>query len=733
MFPFFVHAQAPAPAAVKNKGKRPKVGLVLSGGGAKGFAYIGLFKVLKEVGLHIDYVAGTSIGSIMAGFYAAGYDPDTLTAIVRAQDWDKVMSDDVDRKYVPFIDKEMGNKLVIALPIDKEKRAVSLMSSLSEGQNVDLLLNRFFASNYKTRDFSKLPVPFFCIATDLFTGNAVLLDTGSMVHAIRASMSIPGYFNPVKYGDKYLVDGGVVNNFPVMDMKNKGVSFVIGGDVQMGLAHDIKQLSTVTDVIMQITGYHAERANKINLANTDLYIHFDMGSYNMMSFNDYDSIIAIGERTARAHYDELKALADSLNELKYVPVNEFNGKPLDSVFVSSIEIVGNKKVPAKYFHNLFASVKGEKISVDKLESIVNQMFGSGFFKHVKYELQDVGDDKVNVVIHVKETGVGELAAGIHYDTDYGGALLVNAMFRNVLIRGSKMYLNMQLGNSNRLRSMFVMDRGPKPGFGVATDFYGFDFGDYDGDIQSNELSFTNYKFSAFASNTFLNQYNLRFGVDYEYFAMNQNVYDSLYEPFTGFNSYLTLFGEFNFDTRDRASYATKGTLFKSRVEYILPLSKNWSSEVFDNATILFVNFEGNIAVDKKRKLVFRPGLFAGYTFNKKMPPFNHFFGIGGFNNFQFEDNIVPFAGTKFIQEFGHVTGIGRLRLQYNIYKKLYLIGRTDFGVIAWDFDDLMDDTEIMAGYAITAAYDSFIGPIEITAMGSNVSGLAGFVTLGFWF
>jgi NTE family protein len=105
IFPFFVHAQTPAPAPVKKKGKRPKVGLVLSGGGAKGFAYIGLFKVLKEVGLHIDYVAGTSIGSIMAGFYAAGYDPDTLTAIVRAQDWDKVMSDNVDRKYISLLIK----------------------------------------------------------------------------------------------------------------------------------------------------------------------------------------------------------------------------------------------------------------------------------------------------------------------------------------------------------------------------------------------------------------------------------------------------------------------------------------------------------------------------------------------------------------------------------------------------------------------------------------------------
>jgi len=214
IIPLFVNAQVSSQP--KKKGKRPKVGLVLSGGGAKGFAYIGLFKVLKEVGLHIDYVAGTSIGSIMAGFYAAGYDPDSLPGIVSSQDWDAVMKDGIDRKYVSYVDKELGSKLVITLPIEKGGKGVSLMSSLSEGQNVDLLLNRFFGSQYKVRDFSKLPVPFFCVATDLFTGNAVILDTGNLVQAIRASMSIPGYFNPVHMGDKYLVDGGVVNNYRVM-------------------------------------------------------------------------------------------------------------------------------------------------------------------------------------------------------------------------------------------------------------------------------------------------------------------------------------------------------------------------------------------------------------------------------------------------------------------------------------------------------------------------------------
>jgi len=727
------------PAEQPKKSKRPKVGLVLSGGGAKGFAYIGLFRVLKEVGLHIDYVAGTSIGSIMAGFYAAGYDPDSLPEIVRSQDWDAVMRDGIERKYIPYIDKEMGNKLVITLPISKANKGVSLMSSLSEGQNVDLLLNRFFGGYYEIDDFSKLPVPFFCIATDLFTGEAVVLDSGSMVQSIRASMSIPGYFNPVKIGNKYLVDGGVVNNYPVKLIKERGVDFAIGGDIQSGLSHDIKDLSTVTDVIMQVTGYHAVRATKEGMENTDLYIHFDMGPYDMMSFSSYDSIMAIGERTARAHYDELKALADSLNAIEFVPGNEFNGHALDSINVNDILVVGNRKVPLKYFNNLVKSIREEKISTERMESIINHMFGSGFFKHVNYKLIDAGDGKANVVIHVEETDLGELAVGVHYDTDYGGALLANAMFRNILIKGSKMYLNLQVGSNNRLRTMFVMDRGPKPGFGLATDFYEFKFGyfydPYGNEFKSkqNDFRFTNYKFSAFASNTFINQYNLKLGADYELFSLGQNIADSVVEQFTGFNSYFTLFGEFKFDTRNKTVYSTKGSVFKGRLEYVIPLSSNWSQEVFQNATVFYLMYDGNFAIGKQKRLVFQPGFYMGAALRDKKPPFQHFFGLGGVSNFQFQDNLIPFVGTQFIQKWGLYTAVGRLKLQYNVYKKLYVILRDDFGMMSDVVDELFDDKSFMNGYGLTLAYDSFIGPVELTGMQSNIAGPSLFLSVGFWF
>ncbi len=737
IIPLFTFSQAPAQP--KKKGKRPKVGLVLSGGGAKGFAYIGLFKVLKEVGLHIDYVAGTSIGSIMAGFYAAGYDPDSLPGIVSSQDWDAVMKDGINRKYISYVDKELGSKLIVTLPIEKGGKGVSLMSSLSEGQNVDLLLNRFFGSQYKIRDFSKLPVPFFCVATDLFTGDAVVLDTGNMVQAIRASMSIPGYFNPVHIGDKYLVDGGVVNNYPVLDIKKRGVSYVVGGDVQQGLAHDIKKLNTVTDVIMQITGYHALKASEEGIANTDLYIHFDMGPYDMMSFNDYDSIMAIGERTARAHYDELKALADSLNAIEYVPGNKFDGHPLDSIYVNSVIVTGNKKVPLKYFHNMLRKIKKHKVSISEIEDVVNHMYGSGFFKHVTYQLDDAGNDEVDVVLSVDETGTGELSAGVHFDSDYQGALMVNAMFRNLLIHGSKLFVNLQLGNSLRLRTLWIMDRGPKPGFGLASDFYQFKFGyyydEYGNDTikKLNELTFTNYKFSAFANSTFLNEYNLRVGADLEFFSLGQNIYNPDYEAFTGFNTYFTLFGEFSFDTRDKRVYPTRGSRLKGRLEYVSSLSDNWSKNLFANSAIFYIDFKGNISLDKQKRFVLQPGVFVGAVLQNNQPPYQHTFGMGGVNNFQFQDNIVPFVGTKFIQLWGYYAGVGRMKLQYNFYKKLYVILRDDFGLMSEDLEGTLEAHNYINGYGLTLAYDSFIGPIEVTGMSSNIAGPSVFFSVGFWF
>ncbi|MEI7982891.1 MAG: patatin-like phospholipase family protein, partial [Bacteroidota bacterium] len=227
-FSLFLHKNIFAQESIPLKrSARPSVGLVFSGGGAKGFAYVGLLKVFQEAGLPIDYIGGSSIGSIVGGLYALGYHPDSIAKMIRSQKWDDLLKDKTERKYIAYEEKEYGEKTIISLPVKKKKLSVS--SSMYQGQEIDLLLNYYFSPAYRIHDFNKLPTPFLCIGTDLFTGEEVVLNKGYLPMAIRASMSIPGYFSPVDYMGKYLVDGGVVNNYPAREVREMGAKIIVGG------------------------------------------------------------------------------------------------------------------------------------------------------------------------------------------------------------------------------------------------------------------------------------------------------------------------------------------------------------------------------------------------------------------------------------------------------------------------------------------------------------------------
>jgi outer membrane protein assembly factor BamA len=194
------------------------------------------------------------------------------------------------------------------------------------------------------------------------------------------------------------------------------------------------------------------------------------------------------------------------------------------------------------------------------------------------------------------------------------------------------------------------------------------------------------------------------------------------------------------DTRDRAYFSTKGSKLNIRAEYVIPVSQNWTSNLFKNATIIYGSWSGNLPFGKRKKFVFQPGAFAGFTLNAKnidLPPINHWFGLGGLNNFNYQDNIVPFMGTKFIQAWGLHSVVARLGLQYNVYKKLYLTFRDDMGTI-WGLEDNTANADnieldIINGFGLSVGYDSFIGPAELTFMGSNVYGFSVFLSVGFWF
>ena len=709
---------------------RPKVGLVLSGGGAKGFAYIGLLKVLQEVNLHIDYIGGTSIGSIIAALYAVGYSPDTIAAVVRKQDWDALLTDKIPRKYVDFETKSFEEKQVISLPISK--KSVGLKEALFEGQQVNLMLNHEMNTAYNVRDFSKLPIPFLCIGTDLLTGKAIELKSGYLPMAVRASMSIPGYFTPTYYDGKYLVDGGVVNNFPVVNVKKEGAQFIIGGNVQQGLTKDIKKLNTFTKILDQVISFNRVAANKKAYKNTDLLINIPM-NYGMMDFTSYDSIMAIGERVARAHYAELKALADSLNAIKFIPANACHAKPLDSIFINDIEINGLTHLKPEFVSRFFKVLVHKKIGIHELEDKITYAYGSGYFEHVFYELQGQ-NDSARLILNMKEKSMGTVWASVHYDNLYSASILTGVTLRN-LLPGTRLLMDAVVGPNPRGRFLFLVGNGRSVGFGTEIDMYHFGFDSYEGEVKTDKINFTNFSGSAFLNATVKNTYNFRAGFTYKYlkFSMEYDTTD-LAELINNFNSYGNLFFSFRSDTYDNRNFPTKGNRTVLMAKYAFPLSDGWVKEVFSPALTTYLKFDKAFSISKK--FVFQPGIFLGATIIKsgESPVFQNYFAFGGLMTTNYIETYQDFTGVKFSQQGGLYAAALKLKLRVHFANKHYLTLRGDVGSTTLALKDLFGKGNVLIGYGMTYSYDSFIGPMELTLMSSNqMDRLQAFLNIGYWF
>ncbi len=451
-----------------------------------------------------------------------------------------------------------------------------------------------------------------------------------------------------------------------------------------------------------------------------------------MDFDDYDSILAYGDRVAREHYDELKKLADSLNAIENVPVREYNARPLEEISIRDVEYQGNEKMSRIYLDNYFSRFRNETVKIELIEEMVSRVYGTRFFEYVFYEFRPTDDGRADLIIKMEEGAPGYLTASLHYDNDYQGSIMLNGVFRNVLGNRSKLFTSIILGVNPRVKMLYYISNGPKPGPGIELDFYSFKFNLYEGNKKINTIRFRNNKVKAFASSVLKNLYSFRVGLEYEYFSLKPDIEDSLISAFTDFTSYMNAFVSFRADTRDRPHFSTTGVNSELIVSYIMPLGNDWSGQIFTNSLVFFLKYDQDISLSKR--LVLKPGIFLGGTLKQDVPPIHHWFGIGGLTPINYLDNFVYFTGLKFVQSYGLYAGIGRLRLQYNPFKNIFFTASSDFGANEIELHDLMEAKNFMIGYGLTTGYKSFIGPIKLTLMGSNMnSGLGLFVSLGFDF
>ncbi len=446
---------------------RPKVGLALSGGGAKGLAHIGVLKVLEEKGIAVDCIAGTSMGAVIGGLYAVGYDAERLDAIARSVNWNDLLLDPVPRRALSMPEKEEDGKIMGFFPISG--RRIELPSGLIPGQKLLALLNRLTWSVHEIPDFSLFPIPFLCVAADIGTGEAVVLKSGHLPAAIRASMAIPTAFTPVELDGRLLVDGGIVHNFPVSDARDMGADIVIGVDVHTprnppdATGWDMTRIVNQAVSLVNVTTVAEQRRQ------CDILIDPDLEGYHLLSFNDVDSLIAIGERAARRVSGRLDSLAERLAACGPAPERPSAPSAGRRAHVTSLRVEGLRHVARKVVVGRLMLNLPAHLTADDIDAAVEKVYGSGFFKRVSYRLKERTSGS-QLVIEVSERSLDEIRFGLRYDSDNETALLFNLTLRNKLGPGSRQLFDARLGRHVGFRAAFFTDIGWDPGLTFGSEY-----------------------------------------------------------------------------------------------------------------------------------------------------------------------------------------------------------------------------------------------------------------------
>jgi NTE family protein len=446
--------------------KRPSVGLVLSGGGAHGIAHLGVIKVMEEAGLRPDYITGVSMGSIIGGLYSLGYSADSLYKLLKMANWKAILSNRIPENKVIFLEKAHFYHSIISLPLSSKK--VKLPSGLLNGQQFENTLSFYAWPAADINDFSRLPIPFMCLATDIITFKKVDLKTGYLADAIRASSSVPSIFTPVKIDNLLLLDGGLIRNFAVSEIKEMGADIIIGSYTGFhALGED--ELQSVSGIAKQIGLFRSLDDFEKQKGLVDVLIKPETGRFSISEFDNVDSLVQKGYEAAFPYKKYFIKLADSLNRIStQKPIEDILNKK-DYTF-NRIEITGNKIYPDIQILGVLDIEPGEKVDKYLLRDRIELLYGKAWFEKVKYRIVP-RNDSLLLVIDCIEKPRAMFYGSVHYDNSILTGLILELSMKNLLTQRSVINLNSFIGQYYRFEfnNIQFIDKNQK--FGLSANFY----------------------------------------------------------------------------------------------------------------------------------------------------------------------------------------------------------------------------------------------------------------------
>ena len=746
---------------------RKRVAVVLSGGGAKGMAHIGVLKVLERAGIPVDIITGTSMGSIIGGLYAIGYNANALDSMVRVQDWSYVITDKEDLRNQSLDDRKKQNTYIYSTGLSIGKRS-NQAGGFIKGKNLAELFQQLCVGFTDSLDFTNdLPIPFACVATNIIDNSEVDFHSGRLPQAMRASMAIPAAFSPVRIGDKVLVDGGLKNNYPADIARQMGADIILGVTVQ-GAPKIAEELGGTMSILSQIIDVNCKNKLEENLAITDLHLQVDTKGYGSASFSQsaIDTLIRRGEEEAMRHWDDIMALKrrigvpDSYKHPKLYPlrpkvmtekhyitnITYENMTPQAEHFlrekfhldrIDSIDATLAQELTTSMRVDLFYQTAECRFVPEKLKKNQPRTRIHGIWNQVVKEWDEA--DGVHVFLSAGNRKSARLHLGARYDTEEYVAMQLglDIPFKTAIPMNAD--ITLRLGKRMMARGELTIHPLSITRPTLSYTFYRNDVdiffkGDRDYNIQYNQ-----FQAEFIPINHDLRHFNIQYGVRWDYMHYRNKLgSESSMQVDLKNEHFISYHARINYNSEDNWYFPTRGARFKAGYAYVtndFAQLKERDAEgktIGKKAGMSEVNANWRMSFPIGYYFTLQPMLYGRLLFGTIIPPvFGNTIGGNWFGHYV--EQQMPFAGIGNMEYIDHQFVAAQLQAQGRLTENNYVLARV---AVAQQGDHLSDlfDHRILIGGQLAYYYNTIVGPVGATLGYSNhTKKLYFFLNLGYVF
>ena len=763
---------------------RPKVGLVLSGGGAKGAAHIGVLKYIEEAGIPIDYIAGTSMGSIVGGMYALGYSSEEILDIISSVDWNRLISNEVDRKKKSFNQKSEKNAQILTVPFsfnsqqeDLQSRSFrnSLPKGLVSGDNLINLFNSLSVGYSDSLSFADLPIPFVCIATNMVSGEADVLDRGEFTKSLRASMAIPIMFDPIEMNETLYVDGGLTTNFPVEQCKAMGADYIIGVSMSPGLEESPEKLSSILSQVKQLKEIITDKNFDQYHQLCDIFISPDLKGVGMLSF-DAESVARVTQSgyeaamAQQAEFDALKAKVFANKEAASAPKTSKPNKAINilenEVLISKIELVGVGKDIERWMRRACTVRVGDFAGKDDIDETVSIYYGTGSYESISYTLHNDAATQDGYILRFNfvEKPPHAVGLGFRFDSQDMLSVLLSVGINNHRMSGFKADLDSKLGGNQWLKLNLSYGHMLYPRINFAYHFRNSELDVYDMDQLEMNEKFLQHKFRLYLSENYSRTFSLGVGVEAEMLTPKKvmySLYDVVDADYRDVNT-LGVFAYLYFDNLNKNRFPTRG--LKSQIDF------TWKDGSFSRKGIetlhlgsLVFGLEGYMPIVEDRVVVV-PQLYGSFLlgtgavrgeseswnpmFQGPVPTYPYMNNmVGGTEMGRYIDHQLPFIGLNKTSFAFNNVAIVRADVRVRVFRNHYLTAMGNYARSGIDFQNFLKEGNVLQwgelydynasnwwGAGLRYSIDTKVGPLNFDVSSSNISKSVNlYFNLGYFF